>query len=130
MRNYVKLFIATGFVTNPTPPPDFNLSIGPSIFTNRSDMEQFLQQNFDHTESNVFYVKLDQGWVAFLLQMGASFSAPSQVNASGQGSSLWYDNFKIFLAAGAANPEERFGNIFIPDSPRASGINSRSEIPS
>ena len=129
MRDYVKLFIGTAFASNPTPPPDFNLSAGPGIYEDRESLDAFLQQGWDFTESFVFYVKLNKAFVIQLLQMGASFSALSQPNPSGNASSLWYDNFKTFLQSGADHPEKEYGNMFIPDSPRSTGINSKTEIP-
>jgi hypothetical protein len=123
--------VASGFASNPTPPPDFNLISGPGIFLTEEDALAFQQMGWEFTEIYPVKIRLNKFYVIQLLQMGASNAAQTQINASGAGSNAWRDSFLTFFAAGVENPEPKYGNFILDQEYkiRAAGWNSLTEKP-
>jgi hypothetical protein len=128
MRNYVHLFVVEAFQgANPFPPPDFFYATT-GVFGTREEAQAFSDLGWDHVDIWETWVKLDKYFVELLMTMGSSFSAITPIldpvnqhveqNILGYSGASWTDTFKQFLQAGADFPANKYGNVFLAESPR------------
>jgi hypothetical protein len=117
MRNYVKCFVGFTFTPNPFPPPDANLSTGPTFLKTDDEVSAWLATVSAGDTSEIFPLFIGlQNKEDVLSLLASCFQGP-----------LGFFQMLQFIRDNAANAPIVKNAIFYFETPRKIGLNAKTE---